>query len=391
MRILHVNTERTWRGGEQQNLWLARGLRDGGDESEVVAPPGSPLAERARAEGLTVHGIPMRGEADPVAMMRLRALFRDRRPDVVHMHTSHAHTLACMAALGLRHGPKTVISRRVDFSIFRNWMKLSRFKYRWLGDRYVAISGAIRDVMVRDGIPADRIEVVWSGVDADRIEGAPRRDLRDILRLPPGTPLVGDVAAFGWHKAQEVLVDAVPGILAAVPDAHVVLVGDGKCRPFVEERARALGAAGERVHFTGFRDDVSEVLSSLDVFVMCSVLEGLCTSALDAQAAGVPVVASAVGGLVEAVSHGETGLLVPPRDPSALAAAVVRMLRERDVAEAFGAAGRRRVRERFSVEAMVSGNREVYGRLLRGEPVAPPPIPPAAVPAGDPLPPGGRP
>ena len=371
MKVLHVNTERTWRGGEQQSLWLAAGLRDLGEESEVVAPPGSPLAERARAAGLPVHEVGMGGEWDLGAVAALRRLYRGRSPDVVHMHTSHAHTLGCLARVGLPR-PLTVVSRRVDFSIYRNFLRLSWFKYRLLGDRFVAISGAIRERMVLDGIPADRVEVVWSGVDASLLEGPPRRDLRADLGLPPGTPLVGDVAAFGWHKAQEVLVEATPLLLRQAPDAHVIFIGEGEFRGKVEAAARALGEAGGRVHFAGFRADVPDVLGSLDVFVMCSVMEGLCTSALDAQAAGVPVVASAVGGLVESVADGETGLLVPPRDPAALADAVARLLRDRPLRERMAAAGRARVRERFSVRAMVEGNRAVYGRMLRGGPVVRP-------------------
>ena len=380
VRILHLNTERTWRGGEQQSLWLAAGLRDLGDSSEVACQPGSPLAERARKAGLVVHEILMRGEWDTSAAGALRRLFRERRPELVHMHTSHAHTLGGLAARG-RGGPLTAVSRRVDFSIYRNFLRLSWFKYRLLGDRFIAISRAVRAVLLRDGIPADRIEVVPSGIDTARLDAARRRDLRDDLGLPPGTPLVGDVAAFGWHKAQEVLVEATPLLLESVPDAHVVLLGDGECRPRVEEVARRLGLLGNRVHFLGFRDDVPEVMGSLDLFVMSSVMEGLCTSALDAQAVGVPVVASAVGGLVEAVADGETGLLVPPRDPPALAAAMARVLREPDLRARLAGAGRRRVRERFSVKAMVEGTRSVYGRMLRGEPVA----------ADPPPPPGGRP
>lgn len=371
MRVLHLNTERTWRGGEQQSLWLAAGLRDRGEESEVVCPPGAPLAARARAAGLPVHEILMRGEWDPVAVGALRRLFRARRPEIVHVHTSHAHTLGGLAARG-RGGPLVAVSRRVDFSIYRNFLRLSWFKYRFLGDRFLAISRAVRDVLVHDGIPADRIEVVPSGIDVARLEAARPKDLRADLGLPPGTPLVGDVAAFGWHKAQEVLVEATPLLLREVPDAHVALIGDGECRPKVEDLARRLGLLGTRVHFLGFRDDVPDVLGSLDLFVMCSVMEGLCTSALDAQAVGVPVVASAVGGLPEAVADGETGLLVPPRDPPALAAAMARILRDRSLRDRLSGAGRRRVRERFSVKAMVEGTRSVYGRMLRGEPVAVP-------------------
>lgn len=379
MRVLHLNTERTWRGGEQQTLWLASGLAALGEGSEVVAQPGSPLAERARAAGLPVHEVRMRGEWDLAAVAALRRVIRDRRPDLLHMHTSHAHTLGCLAARG-RGRPRTVVSRRVDFSIYRNFLRLSWFKYRLLGDRFIAISRAVRDVLVGDGIPADRIEVVWSGVDAARLDAAPRKDLREVMGLPPGTPLVGMVAAFGWHKAQEVLVAAVPRLLREVPGAHVALLGEGECRPRVEAAARALGPAGERVRFLGFRDDVPEVLGSLDLFVMSSVMEGLCTSALDAQAAGVPVVASAVGGLVEAVADGETGILVPPRDPEALGAAMARILRDPALRKRYSGAGRVRVRERFSVKAMVEGSRSVYGRLLRGEPVAPPPAGPGGRP-----------
>jgi glycosyltransferase involved in cell wall biosynthesis len=368
VKVLHVNTERTWRGGEQQTLWLAAGLRDLGEESEVVAQPGSPLADRARAAGLVVHEVRMGGEWDLGAVRAIRRLYAERDPDIAHMHTSHAHALGCLARVG-RQRPLTAVSRRVDFSIYRNFLRTSWFKYRLLGDRYIAISRAVKGVLVKDGIPADRIEVVSSGVDVARLEQAKRKDLRADLGLPPGTPLVGDVAAFGWHKAQEVLVAATPMILEEVPDAHVVFIGDGECRGKVEAYARRLGNPASRVHFTGFRDDVPEVLASLDVFVMCSILEGLCTSALDAQAVGVPVVASAVGGLVEAVADGETGLLVPPRDPAALASAVARVLRDGALKRRLGDAGRVRVREGFSVKAMVEGSRSVYGRMLRGESV----------------------
>ena len=106
MKVLHLNTERTWRGGEKQCLRLAAGLRDRGEESEVVAQPGSPMAERARAEGLVVHEVPMRGEWDLGAVRAIRRLYRGRAPDVAHMHTSHAHTLGCLARVEFRQAPE---------------------------------------------------------------------------------------------------------------------------------------------------------------------------------------------------------------------------------------------------------------------------------------------
>ena len=178
--------------------------------------------------------------------------------------------------------------------------------------------------------------------------------------------MVGDVAHFGWHKAQEELVKACPIIWKAMPEARVLLVGDGECRPEVERIAKEVGADG-RLVFTGHRADARALIRWFDLFVMCSVMEGLCTSILDAHYLGTPVVATAVGGIPEAVEHEVTGLLVPPRAPDALAGAIVRMLSDREAAARFNRAGRERVERRFSTDAMVSGTLEVYERLVAGE------------------------
>jgi glycosyltransferase involved in cell wall biosynthesis len=365
LRVLHLNTERTWRGGELQTLQLARGLADRGHESRVVAQPASPLAEKARAADLPVHEVKMRGEADPIAVLALATLLRRTRPDIVHMHTSHAHTLGVLASRVTRIG-KRVVSRRVDFSIFRNRLKASAVKYRYGVDRYVTVSRAIRDVLVRDGIAPERIRVVHSGIVPGRFDGVAPADLRGELGLPPEARLVGNVAHFGWHKAQEVLVRAAKILAETHPAAVVLLVGDGDCRAKVEAESDALGLTGSAVRFLGFRADVPEVLAALDVFVMSSVLEGLCTSILDALASRRPVVASRVGGIPE-ILEGGNGLLVPPKDPEALAAAIGRVLDDDDLARTMAARGRRTVEESFSVDATVAGTVVVYRELLGGD------------------------
>ncbi len=365
LRVLHIDTERTWRGGEQQALYLAQGLAARGVEQLCVGRPGSAWVERAGAAGLAAEALPMHGEADLVAVVRLARLFRRFRPDVIHMHTSHGHTLGVLARRLAGVG-RTVVSRRVDFTIYRNALRLSWFKYRFGVDLYVAISDGIRRQMVQDGIPAERIRVVHSGIDLARVDAAPRVDVHATLGLPAGAPLVGDVAAFGWHKAQEFLVRATPRILAEVPDAHVLLIGDGECRGRVAAEARELGLE-DRILFTGFRTDVLSLVHGMDCFVMCSVLEGLCTSLLDALALRCPCVGSAVGGIPEVLVDGVTGLTVPPRDPEALARAVVRVLREPELAARLREAGRRHVEERFTVDAMVEGNLALYRALAAGE------------------------
>ncbi len=330
----------------------------------MAGQPGSPFAARARERGLEVREVSMRGEMNPAAVARVLGIVRRWRPDIVHMHTSHAHTLGVLACRASNIG-RTVVSRRVDFSIHRSPLRLNLLKYRFCVDRFIAISEGVRRVMVEDGIPPGKIEVVPSGVDLAELDAVPRREYREEFRIPASAPVVGDVAHFGWHKAQEVLVEACPLLWREEPELRVILVGDGECRPKVEAAARRMGADG-RLVFAGHREDARSLIRWFDVFVMCSVKEGLCTSILDAHALRTPVVASRVGGIPEVVRHEATGLLVPPRDPGALAAAVLRVLREPERARARARAGRKLVEERYSVEAMVEGTLGVYRRVLEG-------------------------
>jgi glycosyltransferase involved in cell wall biosynthesis len=364
VKTIHIDTERTWRGGEQQAIFLAAGLHRRGVEVLVVGQPDSPFVARARKEGLRTEEVRMRGEIDPVSIGRLIRLLNRERPDIVHMHTSHAHMLGVLACRTAGIG-KTIVSRRVDFSIHRSALRLNILKYRFGVDRYIAISEGVRRVMVDDGIPAARIDIVPSGVDLAELEKTPCGDYSAEFMISDA-PVVGDVAHFGWHKAQEVLVEACPLLWEKVPDARVILVGDGDCRAKVEKVAERVGT-DERLVFTGHRTDARPLIRWFDVFVMCSVKEGLCTSILDAHVLGTPVVASRVGGIPEVVLDGKTGLLVPPKDPEALAGAIVAVLSDRDLGRRLNAEGRALVEKRFSVDAMVNGTLDVYERVLSGE------------------------
>ena len=362
LRVLHIDTEKTWRGGEQQALYLAQGLQRRGVEQLCVGRPGMPYVERCGAAGIDVEAIEMHGEGDVLGMRRLSALFRRWRPDIIHMHTSHAHTLGVVARRWSGVGC-TVVSRRVDFTIYRNFLRLSWFKYRYGVDRYIAISNGIKRQMVADGIPEQRIDVVHSGIDPSRFHGVASHDFRSEFGLPTDARIIGNVAAFGWHKAQEFLVRAMPRVLESEPTAYAFLIGEGELRPKIEEEVRALGLA-DRILFTGFRTDVPSLIRGMDCFVMCSVLEGLCTSLLDALALECPAVGSAVGGIPEVLVDGETGLTVAPRDPVALADAIVRVLTDSALADRLRAAGLRHVHDGFTVDAMVDGNLGVYRDLV---------------------------
>ncbi len=365
LTVLSLNTERTWRGGEGQTLALATGLQRRGHRSVVVAQPGSPMAQRSTEAGLPVQEIRMGGELDPRAIFALRGLFRRERPDIVHMHTSHAHTLGVLASWLAGHG-RRIVSRRVDFSIYRHAISLSGLKYRHGVDRYIAISAAIRNALIQDGVSSARISLVHSGVDPDRFQGGNGERARQDLGVPDRAPLVGTLAHFGWHKSLETLVQAAAPIVQAVPEAWVAIVGDGSLRPQLEQE-RSQSAAASRVLLPGFRSNVADFLAAFDVFVMPSVMEGLCTSILDAFATRVPVVASNVGGIPELVEDEKTGLLAEPKNVESLATAVIRALRDPTSASQRAEQAHAKLMRGFTEDAMVEGNLRIYREVLAAQ------------------------
>jgi L-malate glycosyltransferase len=371
VKVLHVNTERTWRGGEQQVLYLMRGLRAAGVEQELIAVPEAVILRRAQDDGLPAVAQRMRGEVDLPAARAIAARLRAGRFDVIHMHTSHAHTLGVLAArlAGRRRRgerPVTVVSRRVDFSIHkRRLLDFSRLKYTWGVDRIVCVSDMIRRVLLADGLPPALLSVVHSGVDLSRFERVPDRshDYRREFGVPLGAPVIGNVAHCAEHKGQRDLLDAAPAVLRKFPEARFLVVGEGELLAALEEQAARLGIA-DRVLFPGFRTDVPALLAWFDVFCFPSRQEGLGTSVLDALAMARPVVATAAGGIPEMIHGGEQGLLVAPADPQALADSLLWMLDHREQAAAMGAAGRERVQREFSVEHTVAGTIAQYEELL---------------------------
>ena len=369
LTTVHLNTERGWRGGEQQMAYLAEGLRTRGHRVMIVAQRGSEAAKRLATAGFEVIERRMRGEADVIAIARLATLFRRIRPDVVHCHTSHAHALGRLAA---RFGgrPAVVVSRRVDFSIYRrSFFRLNGIKYSKGVDRIIAVSDAVKNVLVRDGLDPARIAVVRDAIDVDRIRKATPVDVRARVGLGARARIILAVGALVGHKGHRHLVDAIPSLVSAAPEAHVVIAGEGELRPELERLAIRLGVAG-RLLMPGYIEDVAGWFPAADVFVMPSVEEGLGSSVLDAMAAGTPIVATTAGGIPEVVRDGVDGLLVPPGDAAALSRAIAELLRDRYKAHDLATAATKRVETEFPVSRMVEETLAVYGAILaeRGTP-----------------------
>ena len=360
MFSLHIDTARTWRGGQHQVLLTVRGLRQRGERAALAAQPRGELFRRA-SDGGDLYPLAPRGDLDLHAAWKLSGLARDLVPDVIHAHDAHAVAIAALgrALPGPRVIPPIIASRRVDFHIRSN--AFSGWKYRQV-DRFICASGAIRDMLAADGVPPARVSVVHEGIDIASIARARPLNLHREFGLPPGCPIVGNVAALVPHKGQRHLVDAAAQLAREVPDARVLIVGGGELERALARQVRLLRLEG-RVILTGFRSDVPSVLKALDLFVMSSVTEGLGTSVLDAMAAGLAVVGTRAGGIPESVVDGRTGLLVPPGDSPALAGAIADLLRDGEKRRAFGAAGRQRVHGVFSAERMVDATASIYAAV----------------------------
>ena len=363
MRIAHLDTGRGWRGGQAQALHLLRGLSGRGHRCVLLAPPG-PLLERAGAAGIPVMRWAPLGEWDAVAALRAAAALRRFQPDVAHCHSAHAHAVGVPAAR-LARVPVVVVSRRVDFAVAGN--PFSRLKYRLPVGRYLCISRGVLAVMRQAGIPEARLALVPSGVDLAGAgrgrEAGPAADLRAMLGVAPGAPVVGTVAALAPHKNHANLLRAAAVVVVWRPDVRFAWVGEGECRPALERERAALGLE-RHVHLLGFRGDALGLLAQFTVFALSSYLEGLCTSLLDAQTLGVPVVATAVGGIPDVVADGLNGRLVPSGDPEALARALVEALEHPEESRRMAERARGTV-EAFSVDRMVERTLEEYRAVLQ--------------------------
>ncbi|HKA25137.1 MAG TPA: glycosyltransferase [Candidatus Eisenbacteria bacterium] len=352
MRIAHVDSGRTWRGGQAQVWGLCRGLAARGHDLVVFSPRG-PLADRLVALGLPWSRFESANDLDFAASFRLARAIARFDPDVVHLHSGRAHAVGARAA-GSR---PVVVSRRVDFDVSSAVSR--RFKYGKHVDRFLCISEGVRRVLVAAGVEPAKLVVVPSGIDVERWKALPdSAPLRQRLGLAPDAPVLGTVAALAPHKDLFNLLAAAAILRASVPRARWVVFGEGELRERLE-RDREKRGLEDVVLFPGFLEDVGQAFALMDVFVLSSYLEGLGTSVLDAQAAGVAVVATQVGGVPEMIDGETNGWLVAARDPQALAVAVAEALRDREEAARRAARARDTVR-RFSLDATVEATLGVY-------------------------------
>jgi len=373
LRVLHLVANRWWTGSADPVIRLVRGLEARGHQVRLALVPGDRFEAKAREAGiepltelsLDVKSAPWAWGRD---LARLRALVRRGEVDVIHTHHSHDHWLGALC-----RGDTALVrtfhnQRAVKHGVLR------RALYRRT-DAVLAVSGQIEERCRLAGIGAPRIFRVSGVVDLGRFtEDADPAKVRDELGLGGGAtsgPVIGTVARLAHNRGHELLIRAFRRLLTRYPSARLLLVGKGEARPRLEAFVRELGLERE-ILFAGYRDtDLPNVLNALDTFVLMGAgSDESCRAALEAMAAGRPVVARRVGALPEAIEHGVTGLLVDDERPESVEAALATLAADPERARRMGEAGRRRAVETFSPEHHAEEVEAIYLEILtrRGRP-----------------------
>ncbi len=358
MRIVHLESGLRFYGGARQVAYLIEGLEALGIDNVLLCARGSAIAQfPLPAE---IIEMPLGGDLDVGQCLRLTRLLRGLRADLLHVHSRRGADLYGGLAARRARVP-AVLTRRVASKEPVLW---SRLKFRSYA-RVIAISSAIRSELTEHfGLAASKLALVPSAVDAEAYrDGDSRARLEQAFGLTPDTFVIGCVAQLIPRKGHATLLQSIAHLAATYPQLRVICFGTGPLETELTQRIAAL-ALKERVTLAGFREDLAALLPGLDLLVHPANREGLGVAVLEALAARVPVVATAAGGIPDIIEDGVTGLLVPPDDEATLAAAIERMLRDRELRERVIGAGTTKVEQNFSIGRMAHGNLSVYREVL---------------------------
>ncbi len=362
MRILHTEASCGWGGQEIRILEEARGLIGRGHDVSLVCPPGARIFSEAGRYGVPALALPIAGK-NLHGLLALRRHLDRLRPDVVNTHSSTDSWLAALACATLRNAPPIVRTRHISAPVPANAAN------RWLyggAVRHVVTTGeALRRQLIEAvGAAPERVTSVPTGIDTVRFSPGDKRTARRARGLDPDAPIIGIVATLRSWKGHLYLLEAFAKLTRA--DATLLVIGEGPMRGPIETKIGEL-RLGNRVRLAGQQDRPEDWLRALDVFCLPSYAnEGVPQALVQAMMSGLPVVTTPVGAILEAASDGETALVVPPKDASALAGAIDRLLQDPDLARHLGHAGRNRALERFSREAMLDRMESVFRNALNG-------------------------
>ena len=362
MKILHLSSEKTWRGGEQQIAYLLKELRQKGVKCFVACRKGSPFEDFCQREKIPFKAFAFGNQYEIGTALGIKKYCQEVEADIMHLHSSKSHMLGVIAHM-LGAKARLVLSRRVDFQIKQTW--LTQFKYNYPAiDRIICVSKKIEEIARASVNRPDRCTTVHSGIDVTRFRMRPRTNwLRSRYGINPEKWLVGNTSALAPHKDYFTFLDTASILLKEGVPAHFFIIGEGALKLQLQRYVREKGLK-DAVTFTGFLQNIPEVLPGLDLFLITSEEEGLGTSVLDAFACGVPVVATRAGGIPEMVLHEETGLAAPVKQPQLLAREVQKLLQTEGLAGQLAGNARRHL-QHFTRQKTAAATLNIYKEILQ--------------------------
>ena len=357
-------------GGERVFLQLASGLKDRYRVFVATSTNGLFTSELNRL-GIEVFSVDMSRQLTLKPIYQIKKIIRNNEIDLVHSQGARADFFARSAGR-IANAPHILCTVAMPVEGFEVG-PLRKTIYRFmdgLSERYVekfiVVSESLKNTLIKErGIPPHRVVRIYNGIEIDKYNPKLKKtSFRNNWGIPPAVPIVGAIGRMVWQKGFKFLIKAIPDIVGVTPNARFLLVGDGPLRPDLENLARKLNVY-DRIIFTGFRSDIPDLLSTMDVLAVPSLLEGFPMITLEAMALATPVVATQIHGITEQIVDGKEGVLIPPRNTDALARAVKQLITDRELSARLGTAARKRVESSFSVEKMVRETEKVYSSLLK--------------------------
>ena len=374
--LLYVFDNLEFGGGERVFAQIINRLSGKKYKIMVACLPTGEFIEKIEGSGAQIKSVDMKNRFNPGVILQLSRLIKKEKVDIVHSQGARADFFARMAAkLG---GTPIVVSTvpmpvdGFDINPIRKliYKAFDLFSERFV-DKFMVVSDALEKMMIeKHRIEPQRVVKIYNGVEKDEY-GISDEEIvckgsrfRKKLSLGVNVPIVGAIGRLVWQKGFDCFIEAIPGVLKEFEEARFLIVGEGELKEKLRAKSKKLKVKN-RLFFTGFRNDIKEILQSIDVLVMPSLLEGLPMILLEAMAMKKPIVATNIEGIMEVLESGRSGLLVPPGETKALADAIINMLTYRDKALQMGLAARKVVEERFGVDIMVQKVEEVYDELLQ--------------------------
>ncbi len=361
IRIIHIDTGIDWRGGQQQAYYLHQKLTERKIFSLMICNKYSELFNRCKKNNLPVIAIKMFGEADVMAAFKISKICKKEKINIIQCHSSHSQTLGIFARLFNRN-VKLFTVRRVDFSIKKNLLSIYKYNTKLI-DRIICVSNGIKNILIEDHIYKDKLITIHDGIPLNKFTKINRNfNLKKYYSIRENNIIVGTVAAFVGHKDYPNLINAAKIVLNQTENVTFIFTGTGPLKLEMENLVEKLGLA-RKIIFAGFRENIEDYIASFDIFVLSSKQEGLGSSLLDAQGAGVPVISTNTGGIPEIIEHNNNGILVEKEKSSQLAKAILDLVNNPERRKNLSKNALKSV-GKFSIENIVDNYINLYKEIL---------------------------